>query len=50
MPPSEQNPYVGGGPTVGKVLIVCPVTLISVSKATISIHLLRADCEIELEE
>ncbi len=28
---TEQNPYWGIGPTVGKVLIVCPVTLINVS-------------------
>ena len=25
-----QNPYAGAGPIVGKVLIVCPVTLITV--------------------
>ena len=27
---TEQNPYAGAGPIVGKVLIVCPVTLINV--------------------
>jgi hypothetical protein len=27
---AEQNPYVGGGPVIGKVLIVCPVTLVNV--------------------
>lgn len=27
---AEQNPYVGAGPVTGKVLIVCPVTLINV--------------------
>lgn len=28
--PLEQNPYIDRGPIVGKVLIVCPVTLINV--------------------
>lgn len=27
---TEQNPYSGAGPVTGKVLIVCPVTLINV--------------------
>jgi hypothetical protein len=27
----EQNPYAGGGPVIGKALIVCPVTLVNVS-------------------
>jgi hypothetical protein len=27
---SEQNPYVGAGPVVGKILIVCPVSLVNV--------------------
>ena len=31
----EQTPYAGGGPTIGKALIVCPVSLISVSPAFI---------------
>jgi hypothetical protein len=26
----EQNPYAGPNPAVGKVLIVCPVTLVKV--------------------
>ncbi|KAJ7048171.1 P-loop containing nucleoside triphosphate hydrolase protein [Mycena amicta] len=29
----KQNPYAGGGPVVGKVLVVCPVTLINNWKA-----------------
>lgn len=29
--PIEQNPYAGIGPVIGKVLIVCPVTLVNVS-------------------
>lgn len=32
----EQNPYAGIGPTVGKVLIVCPVSLINVRRTTCS--------------
>ena len=27
----EQNPYSGKGPTIGRALIVCPVSLINVS-------------------
>lgn len=26
----EQNPYAGAGPVVGKILIVCPVSLVNV--------------------
>ena len=35
---SEQNPYAGAGPVTGKVLIVCPVTLINVSLNTLSVN------------
>ena len=28
---SEQNPYSGKGPIIGRALIVCPVSLINVS-------------------
>lgn len=27
---TEQNPYVGAGPVIGKALIVCPVSLVNV--------------------
>ncbi|KIM91969.1 hypothetical protein PILCRDRAFT_809966 [Piloderma croceum F 1598] len=29
----KQNPYAGGGPVIGKVLVVCPVTLVNNWKA-----------------
>jgi hypothetical protein len=35
---SEQNPYVGAGPVVGKILIVCPVSLVNVRISNIFDH------------
>lgn len=43
----EQNPYAGVGPVVGKVLIVCPVSLVNVSVIFFCLH--RANYLAELE-
>ena len=47
---TEQNPYAGAGPIVGKVLIVCPVTLINVRPFYTILRLCLNLSFVELEE
>jgi DNA repair and recombination protein RAD54B len=46
----EQNPYAGGGPVIGKALIVCPVTLVNVCMSFLSFaFLVHFSSKTELE-
>ena len=47
---TEQNPYAGGGPVVGKVLIVCPVTLVNVCPQASCMTRSPVNCPAELDK